>query len=373
MLNFKKERFIFLAPVSALSNRLRLFKICNFVYHNYNTQIKHLGWQRIEGEEKEKLEYIIEKKIILKGGGYGNSAIRYLYFVWIFKSFFNCLSFKKNDLVWALGFESAFPAVIAAKFKGYKVIFDDADRFSKLINFPKPIKKVIEKLEAYTSQRSYKHVIPGIERYDFKSDKFYILKNMPSAIEIEKAKAFYNESKFIKAGLVININGWLGKGRGMRAALIICEALQNENIAFILSGKLDCEDAHKLVKFSNVQYLGKVSNAEALSSYYASDFVFTYYDPAFEINTLAESNKWGDAIKTGIGIIVNDEVKTANYLRESEACISFGYNDHNSLINKLKHLLSSKDEVEMYKERVKALSSKYAFFETELNTLISSI
>jgi hypothetical protein len=372
MRNSRNDNFIFLAPLSAISNRVRLFKISNFIYYNFNTNIIHLGWERVKGEEKENLEFEVHKKIILKGGGYGNSTIRYLYFLWMIKAFFNCLLLKKKDIIWALGFESAFPALIAGKIIGFKVIFDDADRFSKLINFPKPIKIVIEKLERYTSRNVSKHIIPGIDRYNFDSPKFYILKNMPSSVEVEKGKKLFEKNNFIKANIVINVNGWLGRGRGMDAVLALCTALQDEDVAFILSGKLDCEDAFELVKFPNIQYLGIVSNAVALSSYYASDFVFTYYDPAFEINTLAESNKWGDAIKTGIGIIVNREVKTAKYLRDAEACISFAYSDHQSLIKEIKRLLLVKKDVATYKENVLALSSKFDFFEMQLKSLLSN-
>ncbi|ARN70862.1 hypothetical protein BST91_03965 [Nonlabens tegetincola] len=50
-------------------------------------------------------------------------------------------------MVWALGFESAFPLLLASKIKGFKLYFDDADRFSMLFNFPKPLKFGIQFLE----------------------------------------------------------------------------------------------------------------------------------------------------------------------------------------------------------------------------------
>ena len=295
-----------------------------------------------------------------------------MYFTWMMKLFFKSFSFKKDQTVWALGFESAFPLLLASKIKGFKLYFDDADRFSMLLNFPSIIKKILQVLERYTSRNVYMHLIPVRERYDFESDRFKILPNMPSETEIIKAKDIYKEKQWIKADIVININGWLGDGRGMKTILETSKLLNKKNIAFILAGKLDCVEAKELSKLRNVQYIGEVSNAEALSSYLASDFVFTYYDPSSIINTFAASNKWGDALKTGVGVIVNTEVSTANYLREANACLSFEYLNHEGLANKIIELLNDPAILKDVRKNINVLSDKFGYFEQELNELFNS-
>ena len=149
-----KEKVIFLAPLSAISRRLRLYKISNHLHREFpKLQVTHVGWERIKGEEEEVgLPYSVNKKIILRGGGYGGSLVKYLYFIWMLRSFFYCLNFTKNDVVWALGFESAFPAFLASKVRKFKVVFDDADRFSLLFKFPKPISQIIQYFERLTSR-----------------------------------------------------------------------------------------------------------------------------------------------------------------------------------------------------------------------------
>ncbi|MEZ9922309.1 hypothetical protein AB4342_19555, partial [Vibrio breoganii] len=111
--------------------------------------------------------------------------------------------------VWALGFESAFPALIASKIKGFKIIFDDADRFSMLFNFPKRIARILESLEKYTSYNVACHVVPGTSRYDFHSESMFTLKNLPSKNVIEESKAIYSKSltEWPDAKIVIYVNG----------------------------------------------------------------------------------------------------------------------------------------------------------------------
>lgn len=365
------SRFSIVAPLSSVSKRTRLYKLAIFLNKSGVKSIEHVGWERIEGERVEtELPFEIDKKIVQTGGGYGGSKIKLMYFTWMIRLFFKSFSFKKGQTVWALGFESAFPLLLASKIKGFKLYFDDADRFSMLFNFPKPVKILMQFFEKITSRHVYKHVIPVQERYDFASKKFYILQNTPSESEIEKAKEITKTKDWIKASVVININGWLGSGRGMKTALALRNSLEGKDVAFILVGKLDCPEAKELAQKENVQYLGEVSNADALSSYLVSDFVFTYYDPSSVINTLAASNKWGDAIKTGIGVIVNNEVVTANYLHEAGASISCPYDNVKDLSASISEYISDVSKIEEIKENSKNISNEFGYFEDQLEKLL---
>lgn len=360
-----------MAPISSLSRRTRLYKVTSFLYEEGVRNIKHIAWERIPGESKEHaFDFEINKEIILKGGGYGGSTVRKFYFIWMLKLFIKSFSIKRSEVVWALGFESAFPLLLASKIKGFKLYFDDADRFSMLFNFPKPVKMLMQFFEKITSRHVYKHVIPVLERYDFSSNKFYILQNTPSESEIDKAKEITKSIDWIKASVVININGWLGSGRGMKIALALRNALDKKDVAFILVGKLDCLEAKELAQKENVQYLGEVSNADALSSYLASDFVFTYYDPSSVINTLAASNKWGDAIKTGIGVIVNSEVITANYLHEAGVSVSYPYDNVKDLSTTISEYISDGSKIKVIKENSRNISNEFGYFENQLEKLL---
>jgi UDP-N-acetylglucosamine:LPS N-acetylglucosamine transferase len=362
------------APLSSLSERTRLYKLTLFLHDELGYKnIAHVGWERIPGEREEKrFDFPIDKKIILEGGGYGTGKVKWLYFMWMIKTFFYCFKFGKNDIVWALGFESAFPVMLASKIKRYKVVFDDADRFSMLFKFPSIIDKILKFLEKLTSRNVTFHVVPGDARYNFKSKKFYVLKNTPSESQLEKAKQI-SENLEKPASFVININGWLGSGRGMNEALQLVNRLEDEDLKILLIGKLDCEAANKLAEHKNVIYKGKMSNAETLANYFISDLVLTYYDPKLEINQYAESNKWGDAIKTGIGIIVNEEVKSAKFIKENNLGVIVPYHDIEALASEIQKLLADSTKLEALKSNAKQYSYIMPYYEDQLKELFKKI
>ncbi|WP_298515377.1 hypothetical protein [uncultured Kordia sp.] len=362
------------APLSSLSERTRLYKLTLFLHDELGYKnISHVGWERIPGEREEKrFDFEIDKKIILKGGGYGTGKVKWLYFMWMIKTFFYCFKFGKNDIVWALGFESAFPVMLASKIKRFKVVFDDADRFSMLFKFPSIIDKILKFLEKKTSRNVTYHVVPGDARYQFESKKFYVLKNTPSESQLEKAKQI-SENLEKPASFVININGWLGSGRGMNEALMLVNRLEKEDLKVLLIGKLDCDAANQLAEHKNVIYRGKLSNAETLANYFISDLVLTYYDPKLEINQYAESNKWGDAIKTGIGIIVNEEVKSAKFIKENNLGIIVPYNDIDALVNEVQKLLTDTSKLVELKSNAKQYSYIMPYYEDQLKELFKKI
>ncbi|WP_448546968.1 hypothetical protein [Thalassotalea fusca] len=359
-----------IAPVSSLSNRTRLYKLASYLLENKQIpNLKHVAWVREshEAEEVELPTQRINKVTLINGGGYGGRLTKLLYCYWMIRVFFYCLIRQSNTPVWALGFESAFPAILAAKIRKFEVIFDDADRFSMVFPFPSPIKKFIQVLENFTSHHCSLHVIPGTERYSFSSNKFFILRNTPSIAEITKARAYFRSKEWPKARIVINVNGWLGKDRGMSAALAIANHFDQQDVALLVAGKVDCDEARQLIDCGSVTYLGKLTNAEALATYLCSDFVLTYYDPKYEINTLAQSNKWGDALLLGTKVIVNSEVKTANFLREIDGCITCSYHDHFQLINELEIIL------EKGFETLRKPNASIRSFEMQLEQLFSRL
>lgn len=370
-LNRLKSNLIIIAPLSSLSLRTRLYKLALLLHKNQCPKITHVGWERLPGEREEhRLDFEIEKKIILEGGGYG-SGRRYLYLLWMIRVFFYSFKIKKNEIVWALGFESALPLVLASKIIGFKLCFDDADRFSMLVK-SRPLRFFIQKIEVLTSHNVYKHIIPSLERYNFKSDTFCLLNNIPSEDALKNAKNIYNHIIWKEFKMTINVNGWLSSSRGIGIILEICDQLKEAGIGLIMAGKLDCEEAVLLSQKDNVQYLGDVSNEEALASYYASDLVFTYYDPSSEINRYAASNKWGDALKTGVGILVNKEVVSAQKLIDQEVAIGFAYNDIEGLLSKMKALSIDREALMIIKKRSLSVGKNIPYFDVVVEKIVTS-
>jgi hypothetical protein len=159
----------------------------------------------------------------------------------------------------------------------------------------------------------------------------------------------------------------------MGPALHLARCFAADEVSFIVAGRVDCDEARALVALPNVLYMGEVSNALALASYAASDFVFTFYDPTRPINRMAESNKWGDAVKMGIGVIVNSEVETARYLSEVGIAVAVRYADESGLCKEVARLLSQPNEVGKIKARARALAESEPFFEDRLEQLFDLV
>lgn len=364
--------FEIIAPVSSLSNRTRLYKLACYVLNDKKiSKIHHVAWVRdkSEAQEEELLVGKVKTTPLINFGGYGRKLTKLLYLLWMIRVFLYCLFRKEKAPVWALGFETAFPALIASKIRNFDIIFDDADRFSLVYPFPNAVKRIIQKLERYTSENVRLHVIPGKERYDFYHKNCFILKNTPSKAELEKAKKLFLEHTWPQAKLIINVNGWLGKDRGMDAALHIANTFSCSEVHLLVSGKVDCTSASKLVMLDNVTYLGKVSNAMALASYMCSDYVLTYYDPSIEINTLAQSNKWGDALSMGVNIIVNSEVTTAKFLHEVNDTIHVLYQDHQSLIAALRSAIIQRKNITKNKVTIVPIDT----YEQQLTNIFNKV
>ncbi len=365
------KKLLIIAPISALSKRVRMKKISTIFYEN-GFQIFHLGWERMPGEQKEELAYNISKKIIIKGGGYSNKATRFLYIIWILKVFwFLLFNGRKFSAIYCLGFESALPAVFANFINKKRIVFDDADRLLLILSFPAIVKKILLQFEKMVSSKVFIHIIPNKNRYEYSSKKMVEIKNTPDEYEYNKAMEL--EVDFVRKNLTIYINGWLHKIRGIPIFYEVAKRLRNEKITFLVAGRDGCEEAKQLKALPNVVNLGELDNYTAMAYYKVSDIVVTFYDPIMEINRYAEANKWGDAIFFNVPVIVNSEVKTAKFLIDSNSCFSFKYNDIEGITTLLKTLISNRRLLLERKNNLKKLRKHSIFFDKAIKNYLKSI
>ncbi len=360
-----KKRMVIIAPLPAIRKRTRLTKIARY-FGERGYSIAFWGWERLPGEA-EPAQAGASDRILLRGGGYSASAARARYPLWGLRVLQHALKLPADTVVWALGLETALPAVLAARVKGFKVIFDDADRFLLLRTFPRPLYKVVRALEVQASERSLMHIIPGEERYDYSSSKFFVLKNMPSKVEVDGLPLPENWDS--GGDLCVYVNGWLGDGRGMGPVLDAARRLEGEPIRFIAAGRVDCDAAREFVALPNVTYLGELPNRTALAWYQVADFVFTYYDPKVPINRYAEANKWGDAMVLGVPVLVNREVETARFLMAAGAAAAHAYEDTAGLAEFLRGVAHDRGRLAAMREAVQTLADRHGYFEDGLGRI----
>ena len=173
----EKLNLIMFAPLPSLEGRVRLAKLLPQLLNQFDT-IDFYGWKRDsrDGNKQRNHNPRVNSTMILKGGGWANVRTRFLYLIWIFLVFWNTIKLGRNRIIFAVGCETAFPSVLAAKFTGSKIIFDDPDRISLFLNLPAPLLLLIKKIEKWTSYKAALHIVPGAERYEWWHERMYLLK-----------------------------------------------------------------------------------------------------------------------------------------------------------------------------------------------------
>lgn len=357
-----------IVPLGRLDKRTRLAKFAA-VCATKKLALSVICWERKKGESQADTCYT-DNKTVLLSGGVGAGTSRGLYVLWILKLIVHLIKVPKGSKFYCLGFECAFPVYFVSRFKDFSYIFDDADRFSLIVNPPQPLLGVLRFIERKVSEGSDLNIIPGQARYEFKNTKQKIVRNFPSEASIKNMERSFKDRDIPE--LLVYVNGWLGNTRGLPIILKVAKKFNDNNypVNFVCAGRVDGDSASEFVQLPNVNYIGEVDSTEALSWYPQIDLVFTYYDPSVLINQFAESNKWGDAICFGVPVLVNAEVKTADFLRKADACISVPYADDILLYEKLLELAENTDEISRLAGNVKTLQGSIRYFDQEIGGLL---
>jgi hypothetical protein len=105
-----------------------------------------------------------------------------------------------------------------------------------------------------------------------------------------------------------------------------------------------------------------------LANYYRSDLAFIYYDPAIEINRLAESQKWTDCWATGTAFVSNSEVVTLKPYIVRGACFHLRYDDDEGLAGLITSLILSRAEVQ--RNRAALARMDFRYWDEEMQSVI---
>jgi glycosyltransferase involved in cell wall biosynthesis len=348
-----------------MEERVRLNKLKEVLL---SKQIKffYLGWLRGKKYKKKDIEY--NAKHLWIGGGYANKALLLHYPLWIVSVFFNALRLTKKDVVYAVGFDVAFPVYLAAKIKRFKYIFDNPDNFSLTYNLKNKKKELIDKLEEIIAKNAVFHILPSEIRFPPKFGNEIYIPNFPLESEYIKAKKIFNNE--FKASFDVEkikndkrfkiyINGRITPQRGSKWISKVISKLDEKLFLIIIAGDINCDQLKKVVKNkSNVMVLNRLPNYEALSIYLMIDIVFAFYDPAIPINKKAEPNKWWDCVKCKVPFISNNEIETLKPFREKKACFEVPYNDVERLLNLLVELQKDRKKLNEVKENLEKLNVK---------------
>jgi len=359
------------APLPAVRKRTRLAKMVP-IFQSRGYKVRFFGWERAPGELEEWRSTNLDERTILRGGGYASRQARLLYPLWMAATFLQVLRLGRGANVFCLGWETAFPALLASYFTGAQILFDDADRFSLIMRLPGPLHGVLQSIERWTSRRVTLHIVPSFSRYEWRGPNMVVLRNTPSMNDYHLARrSLYRPPS---TGLVVYANGWIGETRG---APVFLQTLQKlaavaADVKLVIAGRVDGPSSVDLMNHPLVEYRGELSQVDALAIYGEVDVALTYYDPVVPINRLAESNKWGDCVFLRIPFIVNDEVVTAAPFIDGGAAWAIPYSDSAGLADLLIKLSRDRRMLEYRKGSLDNFRSEYLPFDQQFNCIIDT-
>lgn len=361
---------IMIAPLSSPKQRTRLTKqVLHF--NKYGYRINFWGWERIPGESGgyDNDQKLVVRSLLL-GGGYTTRKARLMYPLWMVVVFWRVLFLGRCQTIFCLGWETAFPARLAALITNAQIVFDDADRFSMIFNLPGFLHRMLQRLERWTSHKCALHIVPGFSRYEWRHERMILLRNTPLRRDFETARKVAPDRPDAK--LVLYANGWIGETRG---AATFLKALNRASRAgldlhMVIAGQVDGPNGEKLCKHPLVSYLGRIVQREALSWYAVVDAVLTFYYPSVPINHKAEPNKWGDAIYFNTPFIVNSEVETARDFVDQGAAFSVPYNDEKGLFHLLAGLVDAPERISRAKEEILKFEASFQVFDDGLTNIL---
>lgn len=193
--------------------------------------------------------------------------------------------------------------------------------FKRLVYLP--INKII------VTDENRKNLMPT-----FTKNRLTILPNFP--YQYKKAIEKVTSSD---APLVLLFFGWLGMNRGGKT---IKDILASDNqVKVIMAGWFSDEETKQLQQHPNIDYRGVLTQQEALTiAANETDYILCVYAPNNLNHINASPNKIYDAIQTHTPVIINKEVKVAQFVEDLHIGIvldQYEYHNYPILLQQLKN------------------------------------
>jgi len=259
---------------------------------------------------------------------YGN---RWLFLLtplwWVYELVF--LLTHRADCIHACDFDTIVPALCVKLLKRVPVVYDIYDLYSvKSATIPGWLRGVFAKAERVCARRADAVVIvDDARRYLLgprEPRRVVVAMNCPyDAVEPEWHKPD-NEH------LVIFYGGLIGRYRGIEKLARVTAGL--EDVRVVIAGWVTDEECGRLARESpHIDFVGTIDYDEALRHTFNADAVYSYYDPALEINRTANSSKMYDALMCGTAVLANREPPAAQIVEEYDCGALLPYDDDEAL------------------------------------------
>lgn len=325
---------VVVARVDSIYERARLYKLCKLLDRDGKDFVV---WKLPPKGVQQGLAGERWNEISLISFHWRRFGMGVEYLVWAIAVLLRVLLSSRENKYYCLAFESAFPVALVRGRRG-SFFFDNADNFASSHKWPRYAKLFFQWAERFIAVRAKIHLVPGESRWPVRDDNLRVVKNTPSKKVFESAISIARDRHYKRDGeFTLYVNGWLSSTRGIATLVKALGVLEGagRRVNVLIAGRSNSPEGDVLIAHPFTEYLGSVSNEEALAYCYRAHLVFTFYDPSVPINVVAEPNKWGDCIATGTPFLANSEIETAQSFYQSGCCFLTPYSDHQMLADVL--------------------------------------
>ncbi len=327
----------------------RVEKEALFLSENFKVEI--LGWDREKKAKRfeKRNKYTIYRCQITSGYGRGIKNLIKLLVWWIYEFFW--LLKKQFDIIHACDFDTYLPALLVAKIKNKKIIYDIYDFYSDMnINAPLLLKKIIRKLDLFLMKFSDMVILADdIRKFQIegaKTKKLIFIYNAPEDYYNYFKKKFHKNQK--NNNFVLGYIGLIKKERGFDFIIETMKDLPEVKLVIGGYGPYEKQLLKKIKKIKNIKFLGRIYDyKKTLEIEFLSDALFALYDPTVPNHKHSSPNKLFEAMMLAKPIIVSCNTGMDKKVEKYKCGIIINYNNKNELkeaILKLKEMKFRADD-----------------------------
>lgn len=285
--------------------------------------VKVLAWDRSGGYDhiENKGYYKIERVKIR--ASFGKPTLIFKLFIWSLYELFYL--FKEDyDIIHACDLDTLIPAVLISKIRGKKLVYDSFDFYADSLPKETPIfiRKFVANIEIWFSKFPDFVVLADDsrkEQFHNNLKKSIVITNSP--VEVKCTGLTKNEQ------FTIFYAGILQKSRGLNT---IITATQDLSDVKLVIGGYDVDTgmiSENLKVNDDITFLGKLNYDDVIKRTLNCNMLFALYDPAIPNHRYASPNKLFEAMMCGKPIVVSDNTRMADIVREENCGIVVPFND----------------------------------------------
>ncbi|MBI4557868.1 MAG: glycosyltransferase [Candidatus Hydrogenedentes bacterium] len=261
-------------------------------------------------------------------GSYASKTLFFSMPLWWLCEFFYLL-FHRAHGIHACDFDTVVPALLVKWIKRTKVVFDVYDFYAaRTRTLPRFLRSVFERAEQFCARRADAVIIVDESR------KYLLGRASPrrlvTAVNCPYDGVNSDWKKPERNELVIFYGGLIARFRGIRKLIRLTEDL--ERVRVIIAGPIKDESYRKLLEDApHVEYLGHLDPRDVTLHTFNADAVYSYYDPALEINRTANSTKMFEAFMCSTAVLCNAEPPSTQVVSENHCGMRLPYDDDERL------------------------------------------